>query len=304
MERIHFSECNSTALHWGRSKGRPFSIGVMNMIDRKAIEKYHKRVDKRLTGRGVTTSGYRYSEKREDAAQRLAFGLCKKYGIKLPKGAGPGEAWAALKEKTGKGPMQFYSESGKAGSDKIKFATSSPKTFLKKLAEAKKAQDPRKGWRVTGMNMEDLKAWHPNAKLHVTDGGSTVALDDGDIIGVCIGPGDGRGGFQSGASVLEFAVKNGGNRLDSYSGNHEFYVKNGFEPVSWCKWDEQYEDGAREQGWSPENGDKREPIIFYKYVGKGNVQNKDMDEFMKKVKASKDYDEAKDVRDKNLGVRK
>jgi len=29
-----------------------------------------------------------------------------------------------------------------------------------------------------------------------------------------------------------------------------------------------------------------------------------MDEFMKKVKASKDYDEAKDVRDKNLGVRK
>lgn len=40
----------------------------------------------------------------------LPFGLCAKYGIKLPDGATPRDAWEALKEKTGKSPDDFYKE--------------------------------------------------------------------------------------------------------------------------------------------------------------------------------------------------
>ena len=237
-----------------------------------------------------------------DASQRLAFGLCKKYGIELPKGAAPSDAWEALKEKTGKGPMEFYSQSGEKGADKIRFSTASPKSFAKSLAKAKNAQNPRNGWRVTGLTKSELAGWHSKAKLHVTDGGSTIAIDNGDIVAVCVGEGDGKGGFQSGTSLLEFAVKNGGKKLDSYEGNHRFYAKNGFEPVSWCKWDAAYEDEARKQGWNPDEGDKREAIIFYKYVGKGKVSygTDDLERFKREVPASSDYGAAQAKRDKQV----
>lgn len=272
------------------------------MVDKNAVQRYHERRRVRLAARGI----------REDSAQRLAFGLCKKYGINLPKGAGPQEAWEALKDKTGKGPMDFYAGSGSAGADKIRFSTASPKTFVKKLAEAKKAQDPKNGWRVTGLSKEELLDWHKGAKLHVTDGGSTIAIDGDDIVAVCVGAGDGKGGFQSGSSILDYAVKNGGKKLDSYSGNHKFYAKNGFEPVSWCDWDDDYagdewlhENGFTREQWNsmkvkPKNEQlkvPREPIVFYKYVGIGKVKRPDLDEFMKAVPAASDYDDAKRKRD-------
>lgn len=55
------------------------------------------------------------------ANNRLPFGLCKKYGIELPKGATPRDAWAALdkipadefkKPLMIKIPMNFFSEKG------------------------------------------------------------------------------------------------------------------------------------------------------------------------------------------------
>ena len=45
---------------------------------------------------------------RIDASQRLVYGLCKKYGIKLPKGTEPPEAWKILEEKVGKSPEEFF----------------------------------------------------------------------------------------------------------------------------------------------------------------------------------------------------
>lgn len=237
---------------------------------------------------------------REDANNRLAFGLCEKYGIELPKGATPGEAWEALKEHTGKTAGDFYKHSGEKGADKIRFKTSTPKAFVKNLHAAKMAGDPRDTWRVTDLSKKDLMEWHPNAKLHVTDGGSTIAIDDGNIVAFCGGANDGKNGIQSGSSVLDFAVKNGGNKLDSYEGNHRFYAKNGFEAVSWCKWDKQYEGDARKQGWSPEKGDKEESIIFYKYVGKGNVRNMTTADVFEKIKPSPDYDTAMEIRDNDM----
>jgi hypothetical protein len=262
-------------------------------LDEKEIRKKIERIRSRLYDRRMNM----------DASGRLAFGLCKKYGIELPPDAGPKEAWEALKEKTGKSSMDFYRESGYKGSDKVKFNTSTPKNFVKKLAEAKKSQDPRKGWRVTGLSKDELEDWHPDAKLHVTDGGSTIAIDKGDIVGVCVGSGDGKGGFISGSMLLDFAVRNGGNKLDSYEGNHVFYTKSGFEPVSWCEWDPTYEDSAREQGWDPDKGDKREAIIFYKYVGKGNVKfsgEDGLEAFKKSVPVSNGYDEAKEHRNSSM----
>lgn len=285
------------------------------MIDNKAVKRYHKRVDSRLKARGIEFDGYRWDVERADASQRLAFGLCQKYGIELPKGAGPKDAWAALKEKTGKGPMDFYAESGKSGADKIKFSTASPKSFTKALAKAKAAQNPEAGWRVTGLTKQQLLEEHPKAKIHVTDGGSTIAIDDGDIVAVCVGAGDGKGGFQSGTSILEFAVKNGGNKLDSYTGNHNFYVKNGFEPVSWCKWDDDYanDEWLKMNGFTKDQWDAmkvkpkdselkipREPIVFYKYVGRGKVQNPKLEDFMSKVPAAEDYFAAQKQRNRDL----
>ena len=139
------------------------------------------------------------------------------------------------------------------------------------------------------MTRSELAQNHPNAKMHVTDGSSTIAIDNGNIVAVCKNPGDIKGN-----QLLQFAVKNGGNKLDSYDGNHGFYIKNGFEPVSWCKWDQRYaSDGWEEAKVEAEN------IIFYKYTGKES-EYKTPDDFYKAIPASKDYDTASEERDKNL----
>ena len=40
----------------------------------------------------------------------LPYGLCKRYGIELPEGATPRDAWDALKQRTGKSIDQLYDE--------------------------------------------------------------------------------------------------------------------------------------------------------------------------------------------------
>ncbi len=96
----------------------------------------------------------------------------------------------------------------------------------------KKTVDPSISWRVTAHTVEELKEWYPSATFHTTEGGSTVAVTkDGDIISVCKYKDD----TCKGRDLLAMAVQNGGVKLDSYEGNHGFYDKCGFEPVSWCK---------------------------------------------------------------------
>ena len=90
------------------------------------------------------------------------------------------------------------------------------------------------------------------------------------------------------------AVKAGGNKLDSYEGNHAFYIRQGFEPVSWCKWDSNYAP----EGWDAKR-DAPEDIIFYKYTGKVS-KYKTADDFKKSVVASDNYDKAQKVRDDSI----
>ena len=104
-----------------------------------------------------------------------------------------------------------------------------------------------------------------------------------------------------GKELLDMAVKAGGKKLDSFSGNFGFYVTNGFEPVSWTPFDLKY----KPSGWNAKR-DKQEPVIFFKYTGKKYKKHTTAfwevreQNFYKKVKASKDYDTAMAVRDKEV----
>jgi hypothetical protein len=202
----------------------------------------------------------------------------------------------ALKGKAGKeakGEEKGLTKSGKSGiieksRPAPKFTVPSPKSFQKALSAAKATCPPEKAWRVDSTySAED----YSECKLFSTEKGSTVAIKpDGDIISVCKCEGDAL----RGRDLIKYAVENGGTKLDSFSGNHKFYVHNGFEPVSWCEFDEKYAP----DGWD-KNRDELEPVIFYKYTGKTS-QYGTLNDFLSSVPASKDYDTAKEIRNKEL----
>ena len=169
------------------------------------------------------------------------------------------------------------------GADSPGFAKSL-KTAYDKMEETA----PEKAWRVTVHTQQELEEEYPGAKLHITDGGSTVAVTkDGDIISVCKNPDDSL----RGKDLLKMAVANGGKKLDAYSGIFGFYTKCGFEPVSWCEFDEQYAPPDWVKG-----RDEPEPVIFYKYTG-SKSQFEDANEFFAAVPASADYGAAQETRD-------
>lgn len=168
-----------------------------------------------------------------------------------------------------------------------RFNNTNPLSFSKAITNSKESIPEDMRWRVDAGSPEDYI--EKGIKLHTTAGGSTVAVKaSGDIVSVSRAGGDDVRGYQ----LLEMAVKNGGDRLDSYSGNHIFYTRNGFEPVSWCKFDPKWAP----EDWEPEYGE--EHIIFYKYTGQKTEET--AREFMERIPASVDYDEAQALRDLNI----
>lgn len=185
-------------------------------------------------------------------------------------------------------------EDGTAEKKPNGFGGATAKEFSSGITEAKKTVEPRIAWRVAEPSPEEIKENHGGSVCHRTKGGSTVAVSpDGDIWGVCKNKSDST---HTGRDLIALAVKQGGKKLDSYEGNHGFYVKCGFEPVSWCKWDGNYAPSD----WG--NDFDEEDIVFYRYVGVGNVKRNYMsiDSFKKAVKASNDYMSAQEERDKAL----
>lgn len=173
-------------------------------------------------------------------------------------------------------------------SNGVEFTTPKPKEFLSKLKQAKKSQPDNIAWRVDDYSHtpED----YGKDKLYQTDGGSVVAVTpDGDIISVC----GKRGDSVRGSELLKMAVENGGKKLDAFSGLYGFYRKNGFEPVSWCKFDKQYAP----PGWKESY--EEEPVIFWKYTGRTTKYEK-YEDFTEAVPANKDYDSAQAARDKSI----
>ena len=127
------------------------------------------------------------------------------------------------------------------------------RTFHDTIVAAKESQDARKQWRVDAKSVEE----YDDCECYATENGSTFALHGKDIVSVCRNRND-KDCYP--LDLMAQAVEAGGDRLDSYEGNHAFYRKCGFEPVSWTKFNAEYApDGA-----SPED------IVFYRYTG--NVQ--------------------------------
>ena len=242
------------------------------------------------------------------ADNRIAYGLAKKYGIDT-KGMSPKEVWDALKGHgvTQQNAQDKYSSDGNGGThdatpaekkrlealgieeDRILSETDKKPTkeFIGALLSAKQSVAPKDAWRVSSPSAEEFDEEHPNARKYVTKGGSTVAITpDGDIVGVCKKVGD----TVNGKELLAFSVKNGGKKLDAFSGLYGFYSKCGFEPVSWTPFDEQYAPSGWEKG-----RDEEEPVIFWKYTG--NRTKLSAKEFLNSVKPSESYDEAKQKRD-------
>ena len=158
--------------------------------------------------------------------------------------------------------------------------------FALALSKAKAGIPESMKWRVSEYSPEELS----EAKLEVTPRGSTVAVKpSGDIIAICKSADD----DVRGSELLSWAVKAGGDRLDSFSGNHKFYTKNGFEPVSWCEFDPEFAP----EDWRDEFG--HEPIIFYRYTGVYSG-TETAEEFCSRVPVAGDYSVAESTRNKAI----
>ncbi len=96
------------------------------------------------------------------------------------------------------------------------------------------------------------------------------------------------------------AVNAGGTHLDSFDGNWPFYTKCGFEVVSRCKFDP--DPKIAPPGWDSKR-DKKEDIIFMRYVGIGKVQDRSITAMRKRVPYSANYDEAAAVLEQYKGGR-
>lgn len=172
----------------------------------------------------------------------------------------------------------------------IKAAQVSGEQFVSALKKAKASQPADKRWRVDDYShgADD----YDGMQAYATENGSTIAITkDGDIVSVATNAD--APNKDSGRALMEFAVQNGGTKLDSYEGNHGFYTKMGFEPVSWTPFDEKYAPPGWEKG-----RDAAEAVIFYKYTGK--VTTEPAKAFRIRVPASKDYDTAQAVRDNEV----
>ena len=167
-----------------------------------------------------------------------------------------------------------------------KIETKTPEEFAEIIKTAKTQVVQTNAWRVDAHTKEEYN----NVKLFATKGGSCVAIKpDGDIISVCKNSND-KG--TKGSDLIRYAVDNGGVKLDSYAGNHVFYTKNGFEPVAYVTFNEEYAPKDWKKGVK---GYEKEDIIFYKYTGKKNETK--WKDIKTNIKHFADYEDAMKYRD-------
>lgn len=165
------------------------------------------------------------------------------------------------------------------------FDNTKPAPFARQVELAKQTCPEKDRWRVDVHSPDD----YVKDKLHITVGNSAVAVTpDGDIISVCHNSNDLEA---RGHDLLKLAIENGGTKLDSFAGNHRFYCRQGFEPVSWVPFNKEYAP----DGWR-EGIDSEEPVIFYRYTGKPTIVD-NAKEFLNKVSPSSSYDAARKLRD-------
>lgn len=177
------------------------------------------------------------------------------------------------------------SENGK------KISECSPKEYAETITEAKKNVSPELQWRVDAKSEEEYAHCK---KLLKTPKGSCIAVkDNGDIVSLCRADGDRD---VRGSDLLRKAMEEGGDRLDTFDGNWGFYVKNGFTPISWTPFNEEYAP----EGWV-KGRDKPEDVVFFAYTGnRGMIDMKEWKANNKPFTGESGYDDAMAARDNFL----
>ena len=179
------------------------------------------------------------------------------------------------------------------------FPLTSPKDFRKALINAKESNVKKERWKVETHKQNDYE----NCDCFVNKDGSTVAVEltgdnKGNIISVCKNQNTNERGVLN--KLLTKAVENGGDRLDAFGETlFKKYQNFGFEPVSWTPFSTEYAP----EGWVKQYGAKKNPIIFYRYVGKGKTSDISFTDFLKNGKqfeGKNGYDEAQRYRNEEI----
>lgn len=164
----------------------------------------------------------------------------------------------------------------KNGKDRvINFRKVGTKEFSEKLQEAHDTNPDKDKWRVTVHTQEELENDESlmGAQLYVTEHGSTVAVTkSGDIISVCAYRHTDKSLNDHGRDLIMAAFAMGGDRLDSYAGNHGFYEKCGLTAMSGCDFDTQYANDDWKAAHAAGLADAEE-IIFYGRLSKEPVSS-------------------------------
>jgi len=185
-----------------------------------------------------------------------------------------------------------------------RFYESDSREFSEFFNNSRESHPLKTRWRVSTDYSEND---YDTMNLYLADDGASFAVHNGDIVSVCTV----NGGTTRGSQLLQKAVEQGGTKLDAYSGIFGFYVHNGFEPVSICKWDDEYApddwikaNGFTDDSWkSKDDKDficKREDIVFFKYTGRDSDIT--FNEWKASVKYDDDYDAAQKRRDDSLST--
>ena len=126
-----------------------------------------------------------------------------------------------------------------------------PKQFVTLLKKAKESLSPAISWRVAVHTEKE----YAQMQCYASPGGSCVALNGNEILSVCKNAKD----SMRGKELVQFAISLGGSKLDSFSGNSEFYKKLGFHilPEETLSFDPQYAP----EDWKEEYG--REDVLFF-----------------------------------------
>lgn len=174
------------------------------------------------------------------------------------------------------------------------------KTFLNKYKDAYKSHEFSSRW-IFNTNKEDLN----DSDNYMADDGSIISIKNNDIKNLC------RNITHSSyktSQLLKAAVEYGGKISESYESQFNLFIKNGFVPISICKFD----ITRASSNWLKQTGLTKdfnlntintkylaapaEDIIFYIYMN--NEYPINFNDWIQTVKYSDSYDDAKFKRDK------
>ena len=146
-----------------------------------------------------------------------------------------------------------------------------PSTFLKHLHNARLTIPVQDRWRVLEPSTDYAEHKYENCKLFVTEHGSTIGIDkDGTIISVCSYKDSKGKSYDNARALMEFAVNQGGVKLDTFDGNYGFYRYCGFTPISWIRFTD-FDTSVIPEWVSGHESNPQlfneEDIIFFKYTG-------------------------------------